>query len=411
MKEYQTEIAIVGGGLAGRTLAILLCHAGIRCIVINTGKPGQTVTTAISDTRALAITPASANIFASINIWQRLPQDRIGNFSRMHIWDENSGGEVRFDSADICEPVLGYIVEQGLLQHALEEACAFLPDCTVVNGCAVAAISKRADGVLLELDNGDSMKALLLVAADGADSPVRKLAGLDYTRHDYQQQAISGVVTTSLPHNNVARQRFLKTGPLAFLPLADPHHCGIVWSTDPMHARELLAMPEPQFCEQLQQAFEHRAGKITSCVTRSVFALFRANAPVYTSERTVLAGDAAHTVHPLAGQGANMGLLDVAVLAELIIQAKQNHRNIFSRQVLRRYERWRKGDNHRMLVLLDSLKWLFHTNQGWLNNLRGLGLDTVNSIPWIKSRIMHQAMGLEGDLPASAILSQYSETM
>ncbi len=410
MKEYHTEIAIAGGGLAGRTLANLLCRSGVRCIVINTGRAGAHAVAATVP-RALAITPASANILASINIWQRLPGNRIGKFSQMHVWDENSGGEIRFDSAGICEPVLGYIIEQGLLQQCLDEACTYLPDCTVVNGCSIAVISKHTDGTLLQLDNGDRIKAQLLVAADGADSPVRRLAGFDYAKHEYQQQAVTCVVSTSLPHANVARQRFLRSGPLAFLPMADPQRCGIIWSTGPIHASELLSMPEPDFCVRLQQAFEHRLGEITACGKRSGFVLFRAEAPVYVSERIVLAGDAAHSVHPLAGQGANMGLLDVAVLAEVIVEAKQKGRNIFSRQVLRRYERWRKGDNHRMLILLDTLKLLFETDNSLLTNMRGFGLNTVNSIPWIKSRIMQQAMGLEGDLPASARSPMYAETI
>lgn len=409
MRLYQTGVAIAGAGLIGRTLANLLSRNGIATILIDTARPLPASAEASPDPRTLAITPASANILASIHIWQRLPRERIGTFSQMHVWDETTGSEIRFDSAEICEPALGYIVEQQLLEQQLEQACTYLPDCTVIRHCQIASIVNREAEVELELTNGDRIQADLLVAADGSHSPVRKLAGLDGARHDYHQQAITCTVTSRLAHDHVARQRFLSNGPLAFLPLADPHRCGIVWSTTPEQARELLAMAEPEFCLTLQQAFEHRLGEITSCGKRSGFDLYRANAPAYIADRLVLVGDAAHTVHPLAGQGANMGLLDVAVLADLILKARAKQRTIYSRQLLRRYERWRRTDNQCMQLALDGIKTVFASRNNALVNLRRFGLDTVNSIPWIKSAIMHHAMGLEGDLPATAKRPLYPE--
>lgn len=402
MRLYQTEVAIAGAGLSGRTLANLLSRNGVSSVIVDTTKAVPASTVTAPDPRTLAITPASANILASIHIWQRLPRERIGTFSQMHVWDETTGSEIRFDSAEICEPALGYIIEQQLLEQQLEQACTYLPDCTSIRHCQIASIVNSEAGIGLELTNGDRIQAELLVAADGTHSPVRKLAGLDGARHDYHQQAITCTVSSRLAHGNVARQRFLSTGPLAFLPLADPHHCGIVWSTTPEHARELLAMEEPGFCLALQQAFEHRLGEITSCGKRGGFNLCSANAPAYIADRLALVGDAAHTIHPLAGQGANMGLLDVAVLSELILEARARQRAIYSRQLLRRYERWRRTDNHCMQLALDGIKTLFASRNNAIVNLRRFGLDTVNSIPWIKSAIMQHAMGLEGDLPATA---------
>lgn len=398
MSEYNTDVVITGSGVAGATLANLLCRNGIRCIVIDAAKSVASHRSDI-DPRALSITPASARILSSINIWQKLPEARVGYFRQMQVWDENSAGDIHFDAADICEPVIGYIVEQALIEQMLNEAMTFLPDFKRISEGRVESIITNNDKVIIQSSNGERINAQLLVAADGSNSPIRRLAGLAYARHDYEQQAVACVVSTALPHERIARQRFLGSGPLAFLPMADQHCSGIVWSTTPDHAQSLLALPDKAFCKKLQLAFESRLGEITSSGPRSAFKLFRAEAAQYTAERLAMVGDAAHSVHPLAGQGANMGLLDVAVLAQLILAAKKNKRSIASRMVLRRYERWRKGENYQMMMILDGLKYLFGQDNSLVRNLRGIGLNTVNSAPWVKNLIMKHAMGREGDLP------------
>jgi len=400
MSEYSTDVVIAGAGVAGATLANILGRNAIGSIIVDVAKSGKPDSQPVADPRTLSITTASARLLASINVWQKLPPARIGYFRQMHVWDEHSHGDIFFDSADICEPVLGYIVEQALLEKSLNEAISFLPDSKVIADTRIDSFYTDNDKVVVELSNGQRIHAKLLVAADGSNSPVRRLADLRYDRHEYQQQALACVVTTSLPHDHIARQRFLGSGPLAFLPLADPHSCGIVWSTSPAHAQSLLTMPEHEFCKQLQLSIQHSLGEITASGPRSAFKLARALAPQYVADRLVLVGDAAHCVHPLAGQGANMGLLDVAALAELILAAKKSNHSIASRTVLRRYERWRKGENQRMLVVLDGLKYLFGHDNDVIRKLRGFGLNTVNSASCIKNLIMKRATGLEGDLPA-----------
>lgn len=402
MNGIDAEVIIAGGGLAGGTLACLLNRGGVKCVVVDSGKVETSQDNFMADPRALAITPASAQILSSINVWQKLPAERKGMFSMMHVWDENSDGEIHFDSADICVAVLGYIIEQPLLQRHLIDTLRFLPDLLLMEQTAIESFTTNNGTITVRLDNGDSINGRLLVAADGVNSAMRKFAGIEYRRHDYQQQALACVVSTARPHENTARQRFLRRGPLAFLPMADNNTCGVVWSTDPGHAQELLALTAPDFHRQLQSAFDNRLGDIIASGPRKTFPLFRAQAGHYSAERLALIGDAAHCIHPLAGQGANMGFLDAAVLAEEVLGAAKRLRDPGSRAVLRRYERWRKGENLQMLLLLDVFKHLFENQNGVVKSIRSEGMKAVDKIACIKNRIMRLAMGLEGDLPASA---------
>jgi 2-polyprenylphenol 6-hydroxylase len=398
MKEFRVEVVVAGAGITGITLAHLLSVNGISCLVLD--QSGGYEPTVSYDPRAISITPASARVLSSINIWQKLPLDKIGKYHGIHVWDEHSNGEIYFDCADICEPVLGYIIEQTQLQNTLYQAMSYNPNILHLTQERVSSINNQENNIIIETDNGVCIKADLLVAADGINSGVRSIAGLDFLQHDYCQKAIACVVKTSLPHENIARQRFLSRGPLAFLPMVDPHTCAIVWSTEPVVAKGLLELDDEAFAGQLQQAFEFRLGDVISCQPRVEFSLFRANANRYFDGRCVLVGDAAHNVHPMAGQGANMGILDIASLAELVVTAKKANRNIASRTVLRRYERWRKAENNQMILAMEATKYLFEQNNDLINNLKSTGLNVINSLPIVKGSIMRYAMGLAGNVPS-----------
>ena len=359
----QVDIIIVGAGVAGASFAAILKDSGISCALIEAApsskdKSSQThIDTNIEqniDPRALALTHASKNILQSIGAWDEIPQDRSGVFCKMHVWDENGLGEVNFNSTDISEPVMGYIVEQKVVESALETVLNKSEHLTWFRPTEAKLMGIEKDKVCLGLNDGRQLSARLLVAADGQSSVIRRLAGINFKTHEYHQHALACVVETELPHQEVARQRFLRRGPLAFLPMAAANQCGVVWSTTPEHAAELKAMDEEAFNKNLAEAFDYEAGDIIKAGPRATFPLARAQVEEYCRPRLALVGDAAHRIHPLAGQGANLGLLDVACLAEVIMQAREKGRDIGAFSVLRKYERWRKGENSTMMMTMEG---------------------------------------------------------
>jgi 2-octaprenylphenol hydroxylase len=398
--KVDADVIIVGGGLAGATLASLLAGQDIRCVVLeersNELKSGRI------DPRALAITRASENILRSARAWEHLPQNRIGYFRQMHVWDETGSGDIKFDSAELCESTLGYIIEQTVLEQALR-AASNKPDLIKYYQPATLSglkIDRRL--VRAQLGDGTELTSHLIIGADGARSRLRTLAAIACPVYDYHQQAVACIARTEMAHAAVARQRFLTTGPLAFLPMADPHQCGIVWSTSPDHAKSLIEMDVDSFHQALADAFVHTLGEIVSSGPRASFPLQHSQAEQYCQPRLALIGDAAHTVHPLAGLGANMGLLDAATLAEVLIEARIKHKDIGAYPVLRRYERWRKGENFLMIKVLQGLKSLFESRLDSVRHVRNIGLDVTDMLTPVKYSIMRHAMGLSGNLPVFA---------
>lgn len=397
----KTDCIIVGAGIAGSTLALLLAQHGIDVVLIEARDKKHNKSDK-TDPRTLAMTHASREILSAINIWQQVPGEKIGRFDHMEVWDEHGQGKIHFDAADICYSTLGHIVEQSVLERTLYDMVMQEKHVNMICPARVLSFTCMDKCITVCLDLGEKIEAGLLVAADGAKSHIRELAGIDFTLHDYQQTAVACIVNTEQSHANTAWQRFLTRGPLAFLPMNDSHQCGIVWSTSPSHAAKLIALDNNGFNEKLAEAFEYKLGQIISSESRTEFPVFHAQAAQYCKPRLVLIGDAAHIIHPLAGQGANLGLLDAASLAEVIHEARQYDRDIGNRSVLRKYERWRRGENYLMLKMMQGFKVLFGKRDNFARRLRNAGLDMTDRLVPAKHFIMHRAMGLSGDLPIVA---------
>jgi 2-octaprenylphenol hydroxylase len=395
------DVIIVGAGMVGAALACALDGSALRIAVIEARPPARDWPADSTDLRVSAITQASQRIFTAVDAWPTMVAQRVSPFREMHVWDAGSGGVIHFDSAHIGRDTLGYIIENRVIQYALLQRMDRSGDITWVCPARVTSMTRADHAVILGLDDGTALHGKLVIGADGADSKIRQLAGIPVSRRDYDQRAVVATVETALPHRETAWQRFLPTGPLAFLPLWDGR-CSIVWSTTPAHAERLCALGETDFNHELTQAFDSTLGPVALRGPRAAFALRRQHVERYTQPRIALVGDAAHTVHPLAGQGVNLGLLDAAALAEVILAVAAAHKDIGAPPGLRRYERWRKGDNVLMMSVLDGFKHLFGSTTAPARLLRSTGMNLFNRSDLIKNHIMYHAMGLKGDLPRLA---------
>jgi 2-octaprenylphenol hydroxylase len=318
---------------------------------------------------------------------------RVSPYLQMHVWDAAGNGSIHFDSADIGEPNLGHIIENRVVTRALAQRAAQFDNIDLFCPSRPQRLSLLDDGAQLELDNGTILHAELLIAADGGQSWVRQQAGISVNTQDYQQSALVANVRTELSHQDTAWQRFLPTGPLAFLPLAD-HVSSIVWSTTPQEAERLCAADVDTFKQELETAFAARLGRIVDVGPRAYFPLRGQHASHYVKPHLALIGDAAHTIHPLAGQGVNLGFADVRALSQILHAAHQKGQPIGSLKTLRRYERSRRGDNLLMLEAMGVFKRLFSNDSPGLRQLRNLGLNLSDRANPIKHFFMTQAMGL-----------------
>lgn len=396
------DIVIVGGGIVGLTLACALARQTSLSIAIF---EAQSTPISWSSTsyhhRVSAITLSSRRIFQSLNVWDEIKNKRVSPFSKIEVCDGITNSEIKFNSYEIEEPVLGFIIENNLVQLVLEEQLKHYPQIIFFTGMNLENFYRENDYLLLNTNN-TLFRTKLLIGADGQCSWVRDQAEIPLKKQDYHQQAIVANVQTSLSHQQIARQVFLSTGPLAFLPLMDEFYSSIVWTLPTEEAQQLMALDDQSFQQSLTRAFSFRLGDVRSIASRYSFPLQNQQADHYIAPRVVLVGDAAHVIHPLAGQGVNMGLLDAASLAEVIINAINDRQDFSQQKFLRRYERWRKADNLALLIGVNVIKNLFSIDKTSINMLRQSGLTVLNHFPSIKNIFTRYAVGDRELLPSMA---------
>jgi 2-octaprenylphenol hydroxylase len=397
------DVIIVGGGVSGAALAALLaarnvCAAGRVAVVAD--RPAQApVAGADWDLRVFALSRSSERLLRACGVWQLLPPTRKFAYERMCVWDADGspGGaaSLLFDAAQLGEANLGHIVDGRALQWQCWQAARASGAALIEGSLHSVAISE--DQVALRLQDGRDLRAKLLVAADGTDSKCRELLQIGSAGHTYHQDALVAHVRTTRPHQNTAWQRFLPTGPLAFLPL-DDGRSSIVWSAARSRAAELRAMSPEAMGAALTAASGEALGQCTLTTAPASFPLKLQYAMEYARPRAVLLGDAAHVVHPLAGQGLNLGLLDCGALVQVLEQSG-GAANFGDYAVLRRYERWRRSENLLAAGALDGLERLFSNADPLSAGLRSAGLNVAERLPFLKRGFARHALGLAGDVP------------
>ncbi|WP_386070806.1 UbiH/UbiF/VisC/COQ6 family ubiquinone biosynthesis hydroxylase [Tahibacter sp. UC22_41] len=384
------DVAVVGAGMVGSACALALARKGLRVALVEERAPTAWNAADEVDLRVVAIAPSSVALFERLDVWTAIRNARAGAYRHMHVWDSGNGAQIDFDAADSGGAELGFIVENRLIQHALWQALQAEAGVSLRCPARVVATEDEGDQRVLRLDDDGRILARLVVAADGASSPLRHLLGIGAGGHVYDQHALVAHVRTERPHEQTAWQRFLPGGTLAFLPLADGR-CSIVWSLPPAECRRLREIDETTFLQELGCAFDFRLGPILATSARAEFPLRLLLAERYVAPRFALIGDAAHQVHPLAGQGVNLGLRDVDALVEAI--GEEAERDPGAVTTLRRYERRRRSDNTISAWGMDGINRLFRSEFEPLVFARGLGLRAVNALGPLKQLIARHAAG------------------
>lgn len=401
----QFDLIIVGGGLVGASLACALKDTPISIALVE-AQPALSLNAnplnmADADIRVSALNRASEAFLTRLGVWQTLPAARLSAYDKMRVWDGEGTGHIQFTANELAETHLGHIVENSVTSAGLMQALSQQTNVQVFNPAKVESIESLEQdetSYLLQLDSGQLLQAPMVVAADGARSWVREWAQFDMREWDYQHHALVCTVALEMPHDACAWQRFTDDGVLAFLPLAQPNLCSIVWSCSEMHAQQLVDLSDAEFLTRLTRAFENTLGEVTACGKRAAIPLRQRHAKRYVKNGIVLVGDAAHSIHPLAGQGVNLGFMDAYVLADEIKQGVARGLSASHQQVLARFERRRMPENLSMMATMEGFKRFFAVKTPAIRWMRNWGMTKLNRVGFLKNHIVQLAMGSQREI-------------
>jgi len=392
MKE-NFDVIIVGGGMVGAAVACCLGDSHLRVALIEAQPPQPFSVDQPHDLRVSALSIASKNILQTIGAWEGVTSRRYCPFKRMRVWE--SAGDTTFNSDDIQCAELGFIVENRITQLALLDRLPNFSNVKVFMSNIINKINYNGVGSEILLADERVLETKLLVAADGGQSRVRQAVGLGVTSWDYNQHALVIYVETAYPQQDITWQRFVPSGPQAFLPLTG-HYGSIVWYQSPDEVRRLQALPFDALQTELLAAFPDCLGEIRQILGVASFPLKRQHAQQYVKQGVALVGDAAHMINPLAGQGVNIGLLDAAALAEVLVDAQKRGKHIADLTVLKRYEVMRRNENLKMMTVMDVFYKSFSNDILPVKLIRNFGLGLAQRLTPVRNKVMRAAMGLEG---------------
>jgi len=392
------DIVIVGGGIVGLSLANELINSDLSVAIVERDELKTISLEEETSCRVSAINRSALKRFQQTGVLQSALAKRICVFEKMFVWDQTGAGQIQFDSAELGVSELGVIIENNILQQMLLDKIKAAENVTYLCPETITAIDYQNidyqnDKTMVSLASGKNIQAELLVGADGVNSEVREVAGIQRVKKSYQQQGLVCNVKTAISHQNTAWQCFMPSGPLALLPLYTGQS-SVVWSLDDEVAQQTMALDDDAFKLALAEASEYKLGEIVEVGQRFLFPLSHGHVNEYVQSGLALIGDAAHNIHPLAGQGANLGIADAFILADVILHAKQAKRQWSALHTLSKYQRQRKGANQLMEASMTGFKTLFGENNAFLSEIRNAGLSLVDHLPALKYRLVKQALGV-----------------